>query len=326
MWQTQSQLTTHQDEEKKLLAAIEDAQKNAGETEVRDAWRELSNFYGRIGDEPKYLESFRKVYELTAGSLLKCDLLFGQILFALQYNDFEMARSAVQRAYFFEEQGSLDYEHKNRLTVFRAALDLRYRKVSEAATLLLSSMSSFMSTEVFSFEEFIRYIIITSPLTLTRPQLKEKVIDAPEVLSVVNSPVVADSFDFLTHFYHTRYAEALTSLLKVFDTLSTDKLLSLHLKWLFRELRLRCYRQHLSAYVSVNLESMSRLFGVPVDVLLADVRDFIVAGRLSCSIDGEAGVLFKHVREGGEEQGNVLKQTDVLLSKIQTLARQLAIA
>ncbi|KAL0231837.1 hypothetical protein GEMRC1_011241 [Eukaryota sp. GEM-RC1] len=323
-WSTST--TSSPDKENKLKHAIEDAEKNMGENEIRDAWKNLNVFYGEIGDESRYLETFPKVYELTSGALLKCDLLFSQALFALKYDDFTLAEKAVTRAVSFLEQGSLDFEHKNRLMIFRAVLLTKSRQISQAAQFFLDSVQSFMSNDIITFEEFIRYVILTSPLILSRPLLKSQVLDSPEVLSVVHHSTVAKSYHFLQCLYSTNYSESLTSLSEVLSILQTsDKFLSSHTNWLFRELRLVCLKQHLWAYVSVKLSSMADLFGVSEAILESDLRRFIVAGRLSCSIDEHAGIVYTDSANSRSDQGSVVRNIDGLLAKMQVLSRSLAV-
>ncbi|KAL0227034.1 hypothetical protein P9112_014358 [Eukaryota sp. TZLM1-RC] len=310
--------------EEELKNVISDAEKNLGENEVRDAWRELLNYYANVGDEKLYLETFPKVYELTSGSLLKCDLLFDQALTAIQYRDFSLADRAIQRATRFQEEGSLDFDHKNRLMVFRAVLLLRSRKIREAAPLLLEVTQSFISTDLISFELYIRYVILTAPLVLTRPELKSKVLHSPEVLSVVSHPLVGDAYAFLHDLYDAKYGSSLATLDKVLiDVHKDDLFLSKHTAWLFKEVRLIAYKQHLSAFISVRLDSMAEQFGVDADVFARDLCKFITAGRLSCSIDGEKRVVVSGSQSVTKE-GSVVRNIDGLLSKVQVVSRMMA--
>jgi 26S proteasome regulatory subunit N7 len=64
-----------------------------------------------------------------------------------------------------------------------------------ASTLLLDCIATFSCSEVCSYKDFIVYTALTNILHLPRPQLKTKVIDGPEILSVAEDiPVVVSFF------------------------------------------------------------------------------------------------------------------------------------
>lgn len=58
------------------------------------------------------------------------------------------------------------------------------RDVKEAASLLIDCIATFSCNEICSYQSFIVYAVMTNLLHLPRPQLKEKILDGPEILSV----------------------------------------------------------------------------------------------------------------------------------------------
>jgi 26S proteasome regulatory subunit N7 len=60
------------------------------------------------------------------------------------------------------------------------------RDVKGAATLLIDCIATFACNEICSYQSFILYAIMSNLLDLKRPQIKEKLLDGPEVLSVAN--------------------------------------------------------------------------------------------------------------------------------------------
>jgi hypothetical protein len=58
---------------------------------------------------------------------------------------------------------------------------------------------------LFDYNTFIFYAVITSILSLDRPRLREKVIDAPEVLSVIRD--IPHLSSFLNSLYNSEYKE-----------------------------------------------------------------------------------------------------------------------
>jgi 26S proteasome regulatory subunit N7 len=58
-----------------------------------------------------------------------------------------------------------DWERRNRLKVYTAAFLLIGREFSEAATLLLDSVSTFTCYELFSYRRFVLYTVICTTMT-----------------------------------------------------------------------------------------------------------------------------------------------------------------
>ena len=84
-----------------------------------------------------------------------------------------------------------DWDHRNRLKVYRALSNLLARDIKESASLLVDCIATFSCNEICSYQEFIVYTILSNVLHLPRPQLKEKIIDGPEILSVATDiPIV----------------------------------------------------------------------------------------------------------------------------------------
>lgn len=79
-----------------------------------------------------------------------------------------------------------DWDRRNRLKVYTALTKLLARDVKEAAGLLIDCIATFSCSELCSYQDFIVYVIISNLLHLPRTDLKEKIIDGPEILTVAN--------------------------------------------------------------------------------------------------------------------------------------------
>ena len=65
-----------------------------------------------------------------------------------------------------------------------------------SAALLLDSVATFTATELLSYNTFIFYTVVASMVALPRKELKAKVIDAPEILQVIEElPHMAELLD-----------------------------------------------------------------------------------------------------------------------------------
>jgi 26S proteasome regulatory subunit N7 len=91
-------------------------------------------------------------------------------------------------------------------------------------------------------------------------------------------------------------------------------------------MRLVGYKQYLESFKSVTIENMARAFGVPCEFIDKELSQFIYTGRLSCKIDKVSGIIESNrPNKKVELFNNTVKHGDVLLNRIQKLARALEI-
>lgn len=89
------------------------------------------------------------------------------------------------------EGGGGDWDRRNRLKVYLALSKLLSRDIKGAAGLFLDCIATFSCNEICTYQSFIVYSIMSNVLNLSRPELKEKILDGPEVLSVATEiPIV----------------------------------------------------------------------------------------------------------------------------------------
>jgi len=150
--------------------------------------------------------------------------------------------------------------------------------------------------------------------------LKKKIIDAPEILTVILEIPYLN--DFLNSFYNSNYKLFFISLVEIVDIIKKDRYLAPHAQFYCREMRILAYSQLLESYRSVQLQLMADAFGVSIEFLDKELSRFIAAGRLHCKIDKVGGI----VETNRPDAKNALyqatiKQGDLLLNRIQKLAR-----
>lgn len=150
--------------------------------------------------------------------------------------------------------------------------------------------------------------------------LKEKVVDSPEIISVLGEMPALQRF--LGGLYGCDYAQFTAAFPAVAEQARGDMHLHAHFRYFLREARCVAYRQFLESYKSVELPMMAASFGVSPDFLDAELAAFIAAGRLNCKIDRVAGVLETtrpDTRSALYHQ--VLKKGDALLNRLQKAMR-----
>ena len=77
------------------------------------------------------------------------------------------------------------------------------RDFKKAAELFLESLSTFSTTELFSYNTFIFYTVLTAVIALDRVTLHQKVIHAPEILTVLAA--ISHLSPFLNGLYECKY-------------------------------------------------------------------------------------------------------------------------
>ncbi|KAJ8752014.1 hypothetical protein K2173_001040 [Erythroxylum novogranatense] len=309
----------NEDELKCVDEKIADAEENLGESEVREAHLSKSLFYIRIGDKEKALEQLKITESKTVAVGQKMDLVFHTLQLGLFYMDFDLISRSIDKAKNLFEEGG-DWERKNHLKVYEGLYCMSTRNFKKAANLFLDSISTFTTYELLPYDTFIFYTVLTSIISLDRVLLKQKVVDAPEILTVIGKiPYLSD---FLNSLYDCQYKSLFSAFAGLAEQIKLDRYLHPHFRYYMREIRTVVYSQFLESYKSVTIEAMAKAFGVTVEFIDLELSHFIAAGKLHCKIDKVAGVL----ETSRPDAKNALyqatiKQGDFLLNRIQKLSR-----
>ncbi|KAK4589909.1 hypothetical protein RGQ29_020476 [Quercus rubra] len=308
------------DEEiKKLDEKIADAQENLGESEVREANLAKSLYFIRIGDKEKALEQLKVTESKTVAVGQKMDLVFYTLQLGFFYMDFDLISKSIDKAKSLFEEGG-DWERKNRLKVYEGLYCMSTRNFKKAADLFLDSISTFTTYELFPYDKFIFYTVLTSIISLDRVSLKQKVVDAPEILTVIEKiPYLSE---FLNALYDCQYKSFFVAFAGLTEQIKLDRYLQPHFRYFMREVRIVVYSQFLESYKSVTIEAMAKAFGVTVEFIDLELSRFIAAGKLHCKIDKVAGVLETNRPDAKNALYQAtIKQGDFLLNRIQKLSR-----
>jgi len=302
-----------------LKVRHDDAVENFGENEVREALLARSEYLTSIGDKEKSVSSFRETYEKTVALGQKLDIIFSTIRVGFFFRDFDLISRNLDKAKTLIEEGG-DWDRRNRLKVYDGLHKLMIREFKVAANLFLESIATFTSYELFSFKRFTFLTVLMSVVSLDRVSLKTKVINSPEILSVIDDiPALGD---FLNCLYKCDYSKFFSALATITDAAKDDRYLNSHYAYFCREMRIVAYTQILESYISVTLESMANAFGVSVAFLDRELSRFISAGRLNCKIDKVSNIV-ETTRPDSKNAKYLatIKQGDLLLNRIQKLSR-----
>ncbi|XVE54534.1 hypothetical protein DITRI_Ditri03aG0089400 [Diplodiscus trichospermus] len=309
----------NEDEIKKLDEKIADAEENLGESEVREAHLAKSLCYIGIGEKEKALEQLKVTESKTVAVGQKMDLVFYTLQIGFFYMDFDLISKSIDKVKNLFEEGG-DWERKNRLKVYEGLYCMSTRNFKKAANLFLDSISTFTTYELFPYDTFIFYTVLTSIISLDRVSLKQKVVDAPEILTVIGK--VPYLSEFLNSLYDCQYKSFFLAFAGLIERIKLDRYLHPHFRFYMREVRTVVYSQFLESYKSVTIEAMAKAFGVTVEFIDLELSRFIAAGKLHCKIDKVAGVLETNRPDAKNALYQAtIKQGDFLLNRIQKLSR-----
>lgn len=178
---------------KKLEEKVEEAKESAGEMEVMEARVEIARFAAKSLSQEQALEAYQKVLDLPKiSSGKKIDALMESARVASFYGNTAKADEFIEKADKLANEGSGgDWDRRNRLKVYKALQRMLHRDMEEASALLLDCIATFSCNEICTYTEFIVYAILSNLLHLPRPEMKKKIIDGPEIVSVAKEiPVV----------------------------------------------------------------------------------------------------------------------------------------
>ena len=307
-----------------LAAKKEDAEANQGDMEVLDALFDAAKYHARIGDKDGAYAACDVIVERPKISTGKrIDAVMLKIRVALFFDDVGNAKKQLEDARRLAADGG-DWDRNNRLSAYESAYLIVTRDLKGAAKKLLGGVATFTCVELCTYPEFVFYAVVTNVLALPRPDLKKRIIDSPEVLQVIKQ--IPHLSTLVESLYNCEYSVYFASLLEIEKVLLDDRYFSQHTRYVIRELRVLVYTQFLDAYKTVTLSSMAAAFGVSVEFIDGELARFISCGRLNAKVDKVDNVV--HTTRAdlkSKKYQEIIKSGDVLLNRIQQLARVVSI-
>ena len=170
----------------KLEAAEVEAAENAGDMEVQDARLAKARHFSQTGQWELAVTAYKALIngkKVSGGK--KIDATFEIIRIALWNNDTAKLKSAIADAKVLVETGG-DWDRRNRLKTYEALYLIMSRDIRGASTLLLECVATFTATELFSYERFMFYAMITAIMALSRTQMRTKVVKNPQVGGILS--------------------------------------------------------------------------------------------------------------------------------------------
>lgn len=299
-----------------LDARLNDAVDNLGDTEVRDVLEAKCSHYARIGDLDACLAANAECAEKTLAAGPRLDLCFQRIRLGIAFGDNEVAAKGISDAHRLMKNG--DWERRNRLKVYEGIYRVYIRDFKRGSELLLDSITTFASGELLSFRDFIFVTCIASLPVLPRQQLKQRIVDSPEVISAD----VSDMYGLITAIHGCRYGEVFPALDAVCQHQRRVTYVSPHVNYFFREARVLVFTQFLDSYSSVTLQSMGHAFNIPVPVLDQMLGTLISNERIASKVDRVSNSVTTYRGDSANfDYHRIIRNGDLLLNRIQKLSR-----
>ncbi|RDB28088.1 26S proteasome non-ATPase regulatory subunit 6 [Hypsizygus marmoreus] len=312
----------NEEELRKLDERLAEAEKTEGESEISDALKARANYLTRIGEKERAVEAQQLALEKTPGLGSRIDVVLTLARIGFFFGDNELVTTNLVKAEALIDEGG-DWDRRNRLKVYNGLHLISIRKFKRGGELLMDALSTFTAVELLSYNDFVALTVIANTLTLSRVDLKKKIIGAPEVNQVLPElPILGDLVKSLYDCHYDKFFIALATLEQTH--LIPSRILSPHARYYVREMRILAYTQLLESYRSLTLDSLSAAFGVSVDFVDAELSRFIANGRLHCSIDKVHGIV-ETTRPSlrNAQYETVVRQGDILLNSVQRLSKVL---
>lgn len=243
---------------------------------------------------------------------LHMDILLCKIRIAMILKDRKMLEVNINEARDLYEKGC-DWDRRNKFKIYEAVYFLRKGLFQQSATLFSESLTTFESSEICSYEKAALYALFTGMLSFGREDFKEKIILSSNILEVRNK--IENAYKLAESLYHCDYSSLFMNLMEFLEFISDDVHIERYRNLFCQEIKLKAYKQLLSSYESLSLETMAGIFSVSVEYMEKDLINYIVSDKLACKIDKVNMTVF-FVEEEPNKISELLENGDELLRMI----------
>jgi 26S proteasome regulatory subunit N7 len=292
-----------------------------GDLEIRDAYLEKAEIYLDINDMENYRANVHKALEKAIGNAKKLGLNLLILNTYWKQRDFEMYEKTLEICRKLTDD-SLDWEKKNKLAIYESIQKILKREMEDAATTLIACVDTFNSPEIMTFKELVAYAVVLGVLWLPRKEIREKIMQNPEINSILKEFPVLN--DFRSAVFNMNYLKFFELLIRLSDEyLSTDVLLSKHRQSLLRRARIIIYTLFLESYKTVKLKKMAESFGVSFEFLDKEIADLISQKQLNCKIDRVNWIVEAvRVDERSAAYNEIERRGDALVERLHKLMKR----
>ena len=298
---------------------IADAIENKGAIEVRDLYIEKAEFF----KDKKEWDTFREILDLaltkTVGASKKLELNMEMLQsYHVQRNGLKY-KEYLKVCKTLEEEGS-DWEMKNKLAIYKSIENLNKRNFKLASEQMISTINTYNSPEIISFNNLVFYSTLLGILSQERATIDEKLIKSSDVMTELRN--MKDMQGLLNAYHKCNYQDFFPKLLEVRERVMADEFLKKHEKYILRQSRIIIYTQFMESYKTVTLDNMAQNFGVSAEFIDRELSEFIASKKINCKIDKLKGIIESQKTDSRlNRYDEILKKGDLLIEKMHKLAR-----
>ena len=189
-------LSTHHDA---MLSTLQErvikASEEMGDMEVLSAKLTIARYCTKCLSKEEALKAYKEVLALPKLSTgKKLDALLEMSRVASFWGDTSSLSLYLTQASSIVEKGG-DWDRRNRLKAYTALYSISTRDLSTACDLAVEGIATFSCGELCDYSEFVLYAVIMAVMYLGRVELKKRVVDGSEILTVAKEiPVVVSCF------------------------------------------------------------------------------------------------------------------------------------
>ncbi|KAJ8965476.1 hypothetical protein NQ317_000817 [Molorchus minor] len=298
---------------------IEYSLNNLSVIDVKEAYLNKANYLSKIGDRENTIKTLSQAYDKTVALGCQLDNVFHCIRIGLFFMDLDLIRRNLQRASDLVDQGA-DWHSRNCYQMCKALFSLIIKDFSVSTDIFVNAISTFICTELISYDNFIKYTVLSASLTLNRREVKKNLIDNPDILQALHLNSILN--EYIISLYECDYMRFFERLADIEIIMKEDMFLHFHYRYYIREMKTKAYDQLLSTYISVKLSYMADQFGVSSEYIENDISNLIANGRLNYKIDKVTGTINNTPKDLRTELfKSVIKHGDPLLNRVQDLSR-----
>lgn len=245
----------------------------------RNIIREKLIHFSKIGD----IDSLKELSEKSElNTSIKMDLLLYEIRLALIFNNPAILYEKINKGIVLVEK-NCDWDRRNKFKVYQGLYHMLKYEYKQAADLFTSTLATFQCTELFSYEDFIKYTIFCSAISFERKSLDEKILKSTDIIEMREHCNTA--YKLIQYIHGCQYFNIFKQCIEFCEENISDIFIGDKMGYFLNEIKIRSYNQLLESYSSIKLKSMAETFCISEDYLEKDLNQFIINERLNCMID-----------------------------------------
>jgi COP9 signalosome complex subunit 1 len=148
-----------------------------------------------------------------------------------------------------------------------------------------TDLASMLTSEELAF-----YIVLMCLYSLTRNEIKNKVLKSSSVLSLLDmQPETSDIFE---NYLNGRFEKFQSQLNLIERKLKYDQFFGEHEQTeIFKKIRVKALQQYVAPYKRIDMREISSAFGVPLDQIEVELAELITSGEIKAKIDSHNKLL-----------------------------------